>query len=292
MFRLLAAPLLCLVLLAPVLWSAAGTRAHEYWLDARQPLADAQARLTADARVGQFFIGEALPWLEETVARLGVADARGVRDISRLPGDMPMIDAAPRTAGAHILFVQTRPETLTWETAEKFIAFLREKRLERILAAHRRRGLPDAGFREHYIRYAKALLWRGARPVRPEVRADRPLGLRLELVALNTPYALPARAATVRVQLLWEGKPLAGADAQLFCRPHAKRDEPAKPAHFTTDAQGIVALPLRAGLDCLVNAVHMTPAAPGSDAAWVSHWASLTFTTATSLAAPKPPRTR
>ena len=263
-------------LLCVLLWLAAPLRAHEYWIEPHAPIAGLNTPIEADARVGQHFIGEALPWLPDTVARIAVLDSVGERPLSPLPGDMPMFRAQPRAGGPHILLLQTRPERLVWETREKFVAFLKEKRLEAILARHEQRGLPPAGFAELYVRYAKALIRRGLAPAKTP--ADRRAGLKLELVMLDDPFSLPAREGTLRIQLLWQGKPLAGADVQIFAsdRPHDAR-QPATPRHARTNAEGIARVSVRAGWRYLVNAVHMHALPEGKNAVWISHWASLTF---------------
>ena len=256
-------------------FSVALARAHEYWIEPLRPVAPAAVRLIADARVGQFFVGEALPWLPDAVARLGVVDARGERLLSPLPGDMPMIDTATRVSGVQILFLETKPETLTWETREKFLEFLKEKRLEDVYPLHRRRGLPEAGFRERYVRHAKALLLRGRRGTE---MVDRALGMALELVALDDPFALDGEEGHIRVRLLWRGSPLANADVQVFAsaQPVEKR-RPVHPLHLRTDTQGVVRVPVQVGVRYLLNAVRMEPLPEDSGAVWMSHWASLTF---------------
>ena len=271
-------PFLLTPLLLPAAWS------HEYWLEPVRPVAPATVRLVADARVGQFFIGEALPWLPDAVARLGVVDARGARLLSPLPGDMPMVNAATRAEGPQILFLETKPETLTWESLEKFLAFLKEKKLEDVYLWHRRRGLPEAGFREHYVRHAKALLLRGQRGAGA---VDRALGMALELVALDDPFALGGEEGWIRVRLLWRGRPLADADVQVFAsaQPVTER-QPVRPVHLRTDGQGVVRVPVRAGVHYLLNAVRMEALPEDSGAVWMSHWASLTFTPARRAGAP------
>ncbi len=251
-------------------------RAHEYWLEPAQPIATADVPLRADARVGQFFRGESLPWLPDKVARLGVADAQGVRMLKPVIGDMPMFNTPVRRPGAQILFLETKPETLTWETQAKFVAFLEEKKLDHILRQHRARGLPAAGFREHYVRHAKALLWRGE--LAQARLTDKALGLKLELVALDDPLAVARSQGELRVQLLWQGKPLPGSDVQVFASnaPHDRRNE-AHPRHLRTDAQGVARVSVRPGWHYMINAVHMLPLPEDSGAVWISHWASLSL---------------
>jgi len=172
-------------------------------------------------------------------------------------------------------FLETKPETLTWESREKFLAFLEEKKLEDVYPLHRRRGLPEAGFSEHYVRHAKALLLRGKRGSGP---ADRALGMALELVALDDPFALSGEKGVVRVRLLWRGRPLPDTDVQVFASalPITER-KPVRPLHLRTDDAGVVHVPVRAGVRYMLNAVRMEPLPEDGGAVWMSHWASLTF---------------
>jgi uncharacterized GH25 family protein len=74
------------------------------------------------------------------------------------------------------------------------------------------------------------------------------------------------------LQLLYQGKPLAGALIIAF-----NRDRPMEKLKLRTDADGRVRMTLaRAGV-WLVTSVHMTPASLLSRADWESLWASLTF---------------
>jgi uncharacterized GH25 family protein len=63
---------------------------------------------------------------------------------------------------------------------------------------------------ERYSRAAKSLVLVGARNSSGCERITRPLGLRLEIVPQVSPYEVP-RPAQFPVQVLYEGRPLAGA---------------------------------------------------------------------------------
>jgi uncharacterized GH25 family protein len=92
--------------------------------------------------------------------------------------------------------------------------------------------------------------------------------LPLELVAETDPY----RTHALRLRLLYEGKPLAGALVVVF-----NKAEPLAKLKARTDDNGRVEFTLpRSGI-WLVTSVHMIPASFFSGYDWQSLWASLTF---------------
>lgn len=82
----------------------------------------------------------------------------------------------------------------------------------------------------HYVQLAKTVVAWSPVVVQPQ-------GLPLEIVPLST--AAPAPGKRLPVQVLWEGKPLAGAKIAL--------PGPDKPAPAQTDAQGKASIPVIAG---------------------------------------------
>src|SRR5262249_30702654 len=96
---------------------------------------------------------------------------------------------------------------------------------------------------------------------------------------LDDPYAAPATPAarpgarSLRVELCFQGRPLAGALVKAL-----RREQPEQLATSArTDADGRCELELGAGGAWLVKAVHMEPARDPAQADFESWWASLTF---------------
>src|SRR5262249_491085 len=85
------------------------------------------------------------------------------------------------------------------------------------------------------------------------------------------PY-LSAAGRELSFALTYEGKPRAGA--LVIAVSHR---DPSKKLSARSDAQGRVAFRFPTGGAWLVKAVHMIPARAGSNPAWESFWASVTF---------------
>jgi uncharacterized GH25 family protein len=183
-------------------------------------------------------------------------------------GDIPALATdAPATPGLLVILHETRPAKLTYADRATFDSFVAHKDLGAAAADHARRGLPEAGFDESYRRFAKALV-----AVGDGRGSDAPTGMETEFVALGNPFDLAG--ATMQLQLLYQGQPRPDAQVELFDKAP---DGTVSTTLHRTDTQGRVALPVAAGHSYLADAVVLRATPPGSDAAYESLWAALTF---------------
>ena len=178
--------------------------------------------------------------------------------------------------GLVVVGYHSKPSPLVL-TPQKFNQYLSEEGLEAVAALRAQRGETNAEARESFVRCAKALLLTGPAAA---MQSDKALGFPLELVAERNPYLLKA-GEDLRVQLLFKGQPIAG----VLVAALNQRDPSARVA-ARSDARGEVRLNLSKTGAWLVKAVHMMPAAAGSDHQWDSLWASLTFEMAEADARP------
>jgi uncharacterized GH25 family protein len=252
--------------------AAAPAGAHEYWIEPEGFRLDGPGNITARIRIGENFKGNEQPYLSSRFVKALIAQAGTTSPVTGHEGDMPALKTKAIGAGVNVLAVSTNPHFLTYDSAEKFQTFLANQGLDGVLAAHRKRGLPDQGFAEAYSRYAKALVQvRGAGG--GDMAGDTVTGLKLELVALRNPYRLkPQTRSHLPVKLLWQGQPLAGAQIKLF-----RFKQTLTITRLRTDASGHAKVPLGPGGRFLLSAVRMTPWTRNKKAVWHSHWASLTF---------------
>jgi uncharacterized GH25 family protein len=172
--------------------------------------------------------------------------------------------AAP---GLHIIGYKSNPSPLVL-TAAKFDQYLKEEGLEGIAELRARHKQTGSEVREVFSRCAKSLLFSGV----PDGDAsDRAVGLTLELVALKNPYTLQP-GDDLPVSLSYEGRPLSGALVVAI-----NRTSPDAKLMARTDKSGRVNMKLPSPGMWMIKAVHMIPAAAGTNADWASFWASLTF---------------
>ena len=130
--------------------------------------------------------------------------------------------------------------------------------------------------------HAEGLSWHRERQAVVCARATTPIGLPLEIVPVSAPEA----GARLRVRLLWQGRPLAGALLKAWRSPLGEggaprdaesRDSVAVAGQARTDASGEATIDTGATGEWLLSAVHMEPCADRAKADWESTWASLTF---------------
>ena len=94
--------------------------------------------------------------------------------------------------------------------------------------------------------------------------------MKLELVAQTNPYK--AGVKSLPVVLMWQGKPLANRQINIF---HRRFGMTAR-ASAKTDETGRASILLSGQGEYLLNAVHLQ-AVEKADAVWQSHWATLSF---------------
>lgn len=227
----------------------------------------APGKINADLKVGQNFSGLVFSYLPNRFVSFEVTGPDGTRPVTGIVGDTPAAAIPDAGPGLYILSYHSTADTLTFDDLQEFAEYAAYEGNDRIIAEHAALGLAETNFTEAYTRCAKALVQVG--PFAGG--ADRAVGLPAELVALTSPYD-PARGDTLDVQLLWQDAPLADQRINVFFKGDADG-----PVPVTTDADGQAGVDVSRPGTYLLNAVVMTPNAPGDEIAWESHWASLTF---------------
>ena len=250
---------------------AATASAHEYWLLPDRFSAAPGEPVAIAHRVGTGWPGETLARDPARIVRFGLVDARGERAIEGATGADPAGSIALRRPGVAVAVYRSRPSSVRLEP-ELFESYLRDEGLDGVVAYRAAHGEAQQPGLEIFSRNAKALLaGSGWAPVRDAELWRRPVGLALELVPESDPRR-PASEGPFIVQLLFRGKPLAGALVKAFPKDGNERRLSAR-----TDAAGRARFALAEPGVWLVNAVHMIDAPAGSGARWESLWSSLTF---------------
>ena len=246
--------------------------AHDFWLvpDGFAPAPDTDIVVRGQT-------SSAFPTSESAVAVDRLTEAR----VLGAAGDETI---GIRTTDGSSLVLRHRPKTpgqkvitasLGWrsvkETAESFRRYLVLEGAEDALKRYEQLGkLPTSNIVRRYAKYAKTIVEFGQGP-----RAfDRVAGQPLEFVPLADPAAARV-GATVRLRLLFNGRPL--ANAKVHAGRAGEKDQPAFDRDFTTSADGILSVPLDVAGLWNVRTIHIVPTPPGGEADWDAHWASYVF---------------
>ena len=248
--------------------------AHEFWIAPSRYDAVQGTTIDLGTAAGTGFRGEKKPWSPDHAVRFVLRTAKPI-DLARAatPGEMTWTRFAPADGGGALVAFESDflPIQLP---ATAFDDYLRAEGLDGPLAARNGSAVPG---RERYRRCAKGWLAGSA-----AARATGVVGLPLELV----PETVPGFAPSLRLHVLWNGRPLAGAlvkawhtalDPSGAPRAVFQRDSVTVAWQGRSDAAGAVTIPVRDSGEWLVSAVHMEPCPEREIADWQSTWASLTF---------------
>lgn len=250
------------------------TSAHEMWIEPSQYTIEMGDTLFANEKVGRKFKGNSYAYLDSNFEYLNITVGDKTREVRSRLGDLPTIQEKTSESGLHIITARTTASELIYEKAEKFTNFLNEDGLPWVFAEHKKRGLPDKGFKEIYYRNPKSLV-----KVGHGKGQDRPLGMEFEWVVENNPYT---SKENIKAQLLWQGKPAANMHVNVFNKPkHKSTTSEMIKTSLTTDANGKVEIPRAKGGLFLINSVKMTQpddkTTKETGAVWESVWASLSY---------------
>lgn len=250
-------------------FSIASLPAHDMWIEPNNFSPNPGEVVGVKLRVGQDLLGDPLPRSTALFKQFFVEDASGRKDLVGREGGNPAGFLRVSAPGLHVIGYRSNPTAVELE-AEKFNQYLKEEGLEAIAAMRASRNQAKAKAHELFSRCAKSLVYSGTAA---ETQNDRPLGFTLELVAERNPYSMRA-GEDLPMRLTYEGQPLPGALVVAI-----NKANPMQKVSARSGKDGRVRLRLQPGGMWLVKAVHMIPAPAGTNAEWISYWASLTFET-------------
>jgi len=258
------------LLLSALLGVVAPASAHEFWIEPDNFRPPVGKLLDVQLLVGQEFHGSTMIYLPPSFERFVTVNARGTQNIPGVPGDDPAARLTPTEPGLMQIAYQSTRYSLDID-AITFEQYLEKEGLDAVRALRAQRSERDKPVHEVYSRCAKSLLAVGGRD--DGLDAKKPIGLRLEIVPQTSIYGLK-RGQALEVQLLYENRPLVGAQLMAF-----SKKKPKDRLLQRTDAEGRARFVLPHADVWLLSAVHMIPAPPDAKADWESFWASLSFET-------------
>lgn len=250
------------------------THAHEMWIEPQEFAIQSGEGILANEVVGQNFKGDKYAYVDDSFDSLNITVADKTKRINSRLGDLPAIQEKPSEEGLHIITAETSALTLSYENLEKFTDFLNAEGLQWVLAEHKKRDLPESGFKEVYRRNAKSLI-----KVGHGKGQDKALGMPFEWVLETNPYT---DKGVIKAQLLWQGKPALDMHVNIFNKPkHDSLNSELIKTSLRTDVEGRIEIPRGKGGLFLISSVKMIESkedvANKTGAVWESIWASLSY---------------
>lgn len=255
--------------------------AHEYWIEPLKHHVTLGEKVLANLKNGENFQGISLPRIPEDLVTVSLHHRNGSRELAGRLGDFPALHYTPKHPGWQIVALQTKPKDLSYEKPGKFSAFITTHGLQEFSSQHPDLNDDAIVVEETYTRYAKTLLYvssddaASASASQNESTSAGELlwskqDFKLEWVLVQRP-ARPAESASLALQLLFNGEPLASRQAEVF----SKSGNTVKRTLQLTDESGQIEVALTPNVRYLINAVK-AERSDSSQARINTDWASFT----------------
>jgi uncharacterized GH25 family protein len=219
-----------------VLFAISAT-AHDFWIQPNDYWVNPLTAVAFTLQVGHGPFRQRSPIPLGRIARFGTISIDGsridLRDRLQLGGQSEDGHIAFSKPGTYVLVMETDARAQSHLPAIRFNDYLKVEGLTPALEQRERTHRLSADGSENYSRRAKSLVQVGPPEAASQAQVTQPLGLPLEIVPEQNPYAVPKPSA-LPVRVIFEGQPLAGALVKLTNLEH---DEAPFEMHLT-DREG------------------------------------------------------
>jgi uncharacterized GH25 family protein len=265
-----------LIALVLQLCGATPVVAHDFWLQPSGYWLAPNAAASMTLQVGHGPFRQRSPISLSRITRFSmitpegaVVDLRGHLHPGGESGDGDMHFQSP---GAYALVLETDDRAESHLPALRFNDYLNVEGITPALKQRARTHRTDADGSERYSRRAKAIVQIGPAGAGPQSQVTKPLGLPLEIVPEQSPYAEP-QSDSLPVRVLYEGRPLSGALVKLTNLEH---DTVTFEMHLT-DRNGHTSFTLPRSGTWLLNVIWTKPLPGSRDTDFETIFSSLSF---------------
>ncbi|WP_129645593.1 DUF4198 domain-containing protein [Peristeroidobacter agariperforans] len=266
---IVTATLLAGLVLAPAV------HAHDFWIQPQAYWSEVNASIPITLQVGHGMQRQRSQIRSSRIARIVVfapdGTVRDLRENLHLRGASDDGHLHFETSGTHVVVLETDNRGRSALPAERFNKYVQEEGLTAALDYRQRTSKMAMDAAESYRRVTKSIVQVGKLGTPCGSHITSPLGLPLEIVLEQNPYAEARSDLPVRV--FFEGQPLAGALVKLTRLEHdevpveARRTDPSGRASFRLTPTGA----------WLLNVVWTKPVTGPSDVDFDTTFSSLTF---------------
>lgn len=267
-----------LALAMSLLSLAAPAPAHDFWIQPERYRVAPDSATAVTLQVGHGSERQRSKIGLRRITRFAAvaADGRSIDLRDRLHPGEASDGSFQLPAGGYVLVLETDARAQSHLPAMRFNDYLREEGLTPALHDRQRNGRLQAEGSENYSRRSKAIVRVGASdattPAQWRALLSRPLGLPLEIVLDEDPYAQP-RTSRLPLRVIYEGRTLAGALVKLT----ALEDDARPFATQYTDADGRAEFAMPAQGRWLLNVIWTKPLPASSETDYETVFSSLSF---------------
>jgi uncharacterized GH25 family protein len=212
---------------------AAAVMAHDFWIQPNDYWVDPMTPVGFSLQVGHGPFRQRSPIPLGRIARFeGISNDGSrvnLRDRLQLGGQAEDGHLAFAKPGTYVLVMETDARAQSHLPAIRFNDYLKVEGLTPALEQRERTHGMSADGSESYSRRAKSLVQVGPPQAASQGAVTQPLGLPLEIVPEQSPYAVP-QPSTLPVRVIYEGQPLSDALVKLTNLEH---DEAPFEMHLT-----------------------------------------------------------
>jgi uncharacterized GH25 family protein len=202
---------------------ATSAMAHDFWIQPNDYWVDPMNPVGFSLQVGHGPYRQRSPIALGRIVRFEAISVDGskidLRDRMKLGGQLDDGHIAFSKPGTYVLVMETDARAQSHLPAIRFNDYLKVEGLTPALEQRERIHRTDADGSENYSRRAKSLVQVGPPDATTNAQVTVPLGLPLEIVPEQNPYAVP-QSATLPVRVIYEGRPLTGALIKLTNLQH------------------------------------------------------------------------
>lgn len=257
---------------------AASARAHDFWIQPERYRIAPDTPTALTLQVGHGADRQRSKIGAHRITRFAAigADGRSIDLRERLHPGEASDGSFQLPAGGYMLVLETDARAQSHLPAIRFNDYLQAEGLTPALQHRQRSGRMQADGSENYSRRSKAIVRVGASdamtPAQSRALLSRPLGLPLEIVLDQDPYAQP-RPSRLPLRVIYEGRTLAGALVKL-----TRLEDDAQPfATRYTDADGCADFAMPGPGRWLLNVIWTKPLPASSETDYETVFSSLSF---------------
>lgn len=244
--------------------------AHEYWFEPETFFPAPRQKTAVHLYVGDGLIKDReerpFQFLMTPVFNLFSIEQNRDLKTSLADGAVPIYSFSADKPGNYLLAMERNWSFIKIEP-QKFEDYLREDKIEYIIAEREKLGERQKEGRERYSRYIKSLLQVGDQ--RDDIYKKK-LGMKLEIIPLENPYSKKI-SDNLKFQVFFDGKPLVGRTVFADNRNSAAQK-------IITDKNGIIVMKIDKDGLWLVRLVFMQRCKTDcGDADWESFWGAFSF---------------